>query len=186
MKRLAFINLILSMVFMASFSTWAQPMPPQGRPEGPRKEKLSPEKIAQAKTEVIRKEIGLDEKQFKKIYKIYLKEERAKQQALEGNMFPPPGGFPGGMPSGGPGDGFPGGGFPGGGRPPQGGSSGMGPGMPPPGMFGEMAVPTVGGKAIDSDEYIDAREKKFKKILTPEQYQKFRTVHPDPTGFFMD
>ena len=177
MRKSTFVCLVISMMFLLGTAAAAQPMPPQGRPEGPRKEKLSPEKIAQYKTDMIQKEIGLDEKQYKKIYKIYLKEEKAKKKALEGNMMPPPGGFPGGFPGGGPGGfpgGGPGGGFPGGGRPPQGGGPGMGQGAPPPGMFGEMSVPTVGGKPIDSDEYIEARDKKFRKILTPEQYRKLR------------
>ena len=72
-----------------------------------------------------------------------------------------------------------GGGFPG----------GPGAGGPPAGMFpggfGEMPKPTVGGKEIDSDEYIDAREEKFKKILTPGQYAAWRAHKPDPTGFFI-
>ena len=44
--------------------------------------------------------------------------------------------------------------------------------------------PMGGGKEIDSDEYIDAREAKFKKILSPEQYAKLRSAQPDPSGFF--
>lgn len=43
------------------------------------------------------------------------------------------------------------------------------------GGFGQPQKPTVGGKDIDSDEYIDAREEKFKKILTP-----------DPAGVFVN
>ena len=48
-----------------------------------------------------------------------------------------------------------------------------------------MDVPTVGGKAIDSDEYIESIKKEFMKILTPEQYTKFRSILPDPSGVFM-
>lgn len=175
MKNLLDFCLIIALVSIFSFGAEAQPMPPHRRPEGPRKEMQTPEQIAQAKTLRMQKEVDLNDKQFKKIYKIYLKEEQAKRESSEGFMAPPPGGFPGGGP----------GGFPGG-RPPMGGGPGMGHGAPPPGMFGEMAVPTVGGKAIDSDEYIDGREKKFKKILSPEQYKRFRSIHPDPTGFFVN
>ena len=57
--------------------------------------------------------------------------------------------------------------------------------MPFPGGFGGPQKPKVGGKEIDSDEYIDAREENFKKILTPEQYQTWRKLHPDPSGFFV-
>lgn len=91
--------------------------------------------------------VNLDEKQYKKIYKIYLKEEEAREAAFDFPMGPPPGmGFPG--------------------------------------EFGEPQKPSVGGKEIDSDEYIDAREAKFKKILTDEQYSTLRRVHPDPAGHF--
>ena len=108
--------------------------------------------------------VNLDSKQYKKIYQIYLKEENAKDAAMENfaPMGPPPADFRGGMPPMGP--------------PPA--------GMPFPGGMGEMKTPKVGGKDINSDEYIDAREAKFKKILTPEQYATWRELHPDPTGFF--
>lgn len=168
MRKSACICFVFVMMYAVTIAAYAQPMPPRRGQERHRKEIRTPEEIAKIKTERLQKEVILDDKQFKKIYKIYLKEEQAKQQAMEGNMMPPPGGFPGG------------------GRPPQGGGPGMGHGTPPHAMFGDMAVPTVGGKAIDSDEYIDSREKKFRKILTPEQYERFRSIHPDPSGFFMD
>lgn len=168
MRKSAYICFVFVMMYAVTIAAYAQPMPPHRGQERHRKEIRTPEEIAKIKTERLQKEVILDDKQFKKIYKIYLKEEQAKQQAMEGNMMPPPGGFPGG------------------GHPPQGGGPGMGHGTPPHAMFGDMAVPTVGGKAIDSDEYIDSREKKFRKILTPEQYERFRSIHPDPSGFFMD
>ena len=168
MRKSACICFVFVMMYAVTIAAYAQPMPPHRGQERHRKEIRTPEEIAKIKTERLQKEVILDDKQFKKIYKIYLKEEQAKQQAMEGNMMPPPGGFPGG------------------GRPPQGGGPGMGHGTPPHAMSGDMAVPTVGGKAIDSDEYIDSREKKFRKILTPEQYERFRSIHPDPSGFFMD
>lgn len=168
MRKSACICFVFVMMYAVTIAAYAQPMPPHRGQERHRKEIRTPEEIAKIKTERLQKEVILDDKQFKKIYKIYLKEEQAKQQAMEGNMLPPPGGFPGG------------------GHPPQGGGPGMGHGTPPHAMFGDMAVPTVGGKAIDSDEYIDSREKKFRKILTPEQYERFRSIHPDPSGFFMD
>lgn len=168
MRKSACVCFVFVMMYAVTIAAYAQPMPPHRGQERHRKEIRTPEEIAKIRTERLQKEVILDDKQFKKIYKIYLKEEQAKQQAMEGNMMPPPGGFPGG------------------GHPPQGGGPGMGHGTPPHAMFGDMAVPTVGGKAIDSDEYIDSREKKFRKILTPEQYERFRSIHPDPSGFFMD
>ena len=117
------------------------------------------------------KAIDLDAKQYKKIYKIFLKEENAKDEAIQAMMPPFPGGP--GMGGGFPGGGFPGGGFPGGGFPGGPGAGGPPAGMPSPGDFGQMQKPTVGGKEIDSDEYIDAREAKFRKILTSEQLSKW-------------
>ena len=187
MNKCSVVVLILLLSLGMSTSN-AQPRPE--RPPMP-----TPEEIAQRKTEKMDKEISLDEKQVKKIFKIYLKEENAKKEAREGG-FPPMGGFPGGGPGGFPGGapgGFPGGGpggfgggFPGGGGgfpgPPPG---GMRPEGFPGGMPGGPLTATVNGKDIESDEYIDWREKKFKKILTPEQYQRFITIHPDPTEFFI-
>ena len=167
---------IIATLIIVSVAVSAQPPRPQGG-HGPRPEKrLSPDEIARKKTDDMDKVLSLDEKQYKKIYRIYLKEENARQQAFEsmGPMGPPPGGMPpmgGGFPgSGGFSGGFPGG-FSGAGGPPPG---MMGGGMPPMGDW-EPAKPQVGGKDIDSDEYIDAREKKFQKILTEEQYRKWRT-----------
>ena len=155
---------------------------------------VSPEESATQRTDEMDRVLHLDKKQYKKIYKIFLKEENAREAARFGGFgggFPMggPGGFEGGMPMGGPGGfgggmppmGGPGGGFggPGGGMPPMGDFEGM------PGDFpGSPQKATVNGKDIDSDEYIDAREKKFQKILTPEQYSHWRRIHPDPSGFF--
>lgn len=135
-------------------------------------------------------ELKLTEKQYKKIYKIYLKEENARKEAMSaGPMGMPPMGGPGGSRGGGrpphggmhggPQGGF-GGGQPDGGRMMQGEGQGMPEGFPAM----EKPVAKVGGKDIESDEYMDAREEKFRKILTPEQYSRWRTEHPDPAGVF--
>lgn len=166
---------------LSSFCALAQMQrPPMPKGESPHREQLkfTPKERATQRTEEMHKAVKLDEKQYKKIYKIFISEENAKQTAMEsGPMGPPPGGFPGGAPP--QGGGFPSGGFPGGP-----GMSGPPSGMPFPGGFGEPQKPTVNGKPIDSDEYIDAREAKFKKILSPEQYATWRRLHPDPSGFF--
>ena len=132
------------------------------------------------------KAVNLDEKQYKKIYRIFLKEENAKDSAMGngGPMGPPPAGSEGRPPQGGGSFGAPRMGGPGAGGPPVGRVNGDG--MPPKGGFpgGGPQKVTVGGKDIDSDEYIDEREAKFKKILSPEQYSTWRRLHPDPTGFF--
>lgn len=104
MRKSACICFVFVMMYAVTIAAYAQPMPPHRGQERHRKEIRTPEEIAKIKTERLQKEVFLDDKQFKKIYKIYLKEEQAKQQAMEGNMMPPPGGapggFPGGMPSG--------------------------------------------------------------------------------------
>lgn len=180
MKTVKIIQSLVLLMAVSSFLVSAQP--PQRPPMGPehgempeRPVRMSAKEKAERRTDMMHKTVNLTEKQYKKIYKIYLKEENAKEAAMNGPMGMPPGGFPGGGFPGGPG-GFPGGGFPGG----PGGPGGFG----GPG-FGEQQKATVGGKEIDSDEYIDEREAKFQKILTPEQYAAWRAKNPDPTGYFI-
>ena len=146
-------------MIISTFSAKAQMPDRPARPERP-----TAIKRAERRANEMAFAVNLDSKQYKKIYQIYLKEENAKDAAMENfaPMGPPPADFRGGMPPMGP--------------PPA--------GMPFPGGMGEMKTPKVGGKDINSDEYIDAREAKFKKILTPEQYATWRELHPDPTGFF--
>ena len=147
---------------------------------------MSAQERAESRTQEMDKAVNLDEKQYKKIYRIFLKEENAKDSAMGngGPMGPPPAGSEGRPPQGGGSFGAPRMGGPGAGGPPVGRVNGDG--MPPKGGFpgGGPQKVTVGGKDIDSDEYIDEREAKFKKILSPEQYSTWRRLHPDPTGFF--
>ena len=160
-----------------------RPEHPEGRPRPEHHQmSLTPRQRAEQRTNEMDKAVRLDDKQYKKIYKIFLKEENAKETAMGngGPMGPPPGGMGGFPPQGG----FPGGPGMGGGFP--GGPSGPPSGMPFPGGFGQPQKPTVGGKEIDSDEYIDAREAKFRKILSAEQYDTWRKLHPDPSGFFFE
>lgn len=162
---------------MSSVCIYAQPERPV---------RMTPEERAERRTDEMEKAVGLDSRQYKKIYRIYLKEENAKeaQMADRGPMGPPPQGGPGGQRMEGPGAGGPPPGGMHGSRPPQGGPSSTG--MSPKGDFtGQPRNAAVGGKDIDSDEYIDAREAKFRKILSSEQYATWRRLHPDPTGFFM-
>ena len=156
MNKIKLIQSFIIYMIIATFSVSAQ-MPE--RPERP-----TATKRAERRANEMAFAVNLDSKQYKKIYQIYLKEENAKDAAMENfaPMGPPPADFRGGMPPMGP--------------PPA--------GMPFPGGMGEMKTPKVGGKDINSDEYIDAREAKFKKILTPEQYATWRELHPDPSGFF--
>ncbi len=188
MKTNRLICAVILVLTISSLSMSAQP--PRGHyPEGrPRPEhhmvSFTPRQRAEQRTNEMDKAVRLDDKQYKKIYKIFLKEENAKENAMGngGAMGPPPGGMGGGPPQGG----FPGGSGMGGGFPGGPGAAGPPSGMPFPGDFGEPQKPTVGGKEIDSDEYIDAREAKFRKILSAEQYSKWRKLHPDPSGFFFE
>ena len=203
MKKIRLIHAAIIAMAISLPSAKAQPHWPQGPGEGPgiRSEfkMRTPAERAEQKTDMMNKAVNLDKKQYKKIYSIFLKEEKAKEQAMMG--FFQGGSFPGGMPGGpGMGGGFPGGGpgmgggFPGGGPGMGGGFPGGGPGMGrpeggrPEGMtfpgMENMPKPKVGGKEIDSDEYIYEREKKFMKILTPEQYAAWRRFQPNPKKGF--
>ena len=185
MKTIKFILTAVASVTISTLFVCAQPQRPPfpgNHEERPVRPSATPKERAEKRTDEMDKVVRLDEKQYKKIYKIYLKEEKAKETAMGngGPMGPPPGGFPGGPGMGG---GFPGG-FPGAGGFPGGSEMGEGfPGGMPEGQW-EPQKPAVGGKEIDSDEYIDAREKKFRKILSQEQYARWRAHCPDPAGFF--
>lgn len=173
MKTIRLICTAATVLTISCISATAQPTRPRHSEGWPVPERhlmtLTPRQRAEMRANEIDKAVRLDAKQYKKIYKIFLKEENAKEAAMgAGPMGPPPGGMGGFPPQGGvfPGEPGMGGGFPdgpGAGGPPS--------GMPFPGGFGEPQKPSVGGKEIDSDEYIDAREAKFKKILSPEQYE---------------
>lgn len=178
MNKIKLIQSFIIFMIISTFSAKAQMPDRPARPERP-----TAIKRAERRANEMAFAVNLDSKQYKKIYQIYLKEENAKDAAMENfaPMGPPPADFRGGMPP------------MGAGAPPRPGMGGdfSGPkaggspaGMPFPGGMGEMKTPKVGGKDINSDEYIDAREAKFKKILTPEQYAIWRELHPDPTGFF--
>lgn len=87
-----------------------------------KKEVPNPEKAAQRRTDEMDKTLNLTEKQYKKIYKLFLKEEKEKVEAM---MQRHPGGMNGQPPMGG--------------RPPMGG--GMQPQVLPPMPEGERPGP---------------------------------------------
>ncbi|WP_443934468.1 DUF4890 domain-containing protein [Phocaeicola plebeius] len=136
-----------------------------------KKEVPNPEKAAQRRTDEMDKALNLTEKQYKKIYKLFLKEEKEKVEAM---MQRHPGGMNGQPPMGGR---HPmGGGRPpmGGGMPPQGG------GFPGMGGFPEGMSPEERMKehAEKMQKEQEKREKKIRKILTEEQYATWQTVKP--------
>lgn len=131
-----------------------------------KKEVPNPEKAAQRRTDEMDKALNLTEKQYKKIYKLFLKEEKEKVEAM---MQRHPGGMDG--------------------QPPMGGRPPMGGGMPPqgggfPGMgeFPEGMSPEERMKehAEKMQKEQEKREKKIRKILTEEQYATWQTVKPQP------
>lgn len=138
-----------------------------------KKEVPNPEKAAQRRTDEMDKALNLTEKQYKKIYKLFLKEEKEKVEAM---MQRHPGGMDGQHPMGG----SPpmGGGRPpmGGGMPPQGG------GFPGMGEFPEGMSPEERMKehAEKMQKEQEKREKKIRKILTEEQYAIWQTMKPQP------
>ena len=138
-----------------------------------KKEVPNPEKAAQRRTDEMDKALNLTEKQYKKIYKLFLKEEKEKVEAM---MQRHPGGMNGQPPMAG--------------RPPMGGGRPpMGGGMPPqgggfPGMggFPEGMSPEERMKehAEKMQKEQEKREKKIRKILTEEQYAIWQTMKPQP------
>ncbi len=142
---------------------------------------ISPERKAQMLTERMDSLLGLDKKQYKKLYKINLKEARRQAENAESSPFRM-GGHPG----------------EGGGRPPRG--NGMGPGGPgghggpgggrPPHDFdGNHGSPQhKRGLSPEDMEKIKQKEakerekteKKIKKILTSEQYERWLNANTRP------
>ncbi len=118
------------------------------------KEVPNPEKEARKLTDEMDELLQLTEKQYKKVYKLNLKEEKEKVERMTGkNPF-------------------------GGGRPPM---FPMG-GMPPMGGFppeGKRRLPMPDNMQEDMQNRIEKRNKKLKKILTDEQYEKWMSRKPE-------
>lgn len=112
------------------------------------KEIPNPEKAARKLTDEMDELLQLTEKQYKKIYKLNLKEEKEKIERMTGKTF-----FEGGRPF----------------MPPM-------DGMPPQGSFppmNGMRPPMPESMQEDVENQIEKRNKKLKKILTDEQYDKW-------------
>ncbi|GEM_PF-1471083 len=142
---------------------------------------ISPERKAQMLTERMDSLLGLDKKQYKKLYKINLKEARRQAENAESSPFRM-GGHPG----------------EGGGRPPRG--NGMGPGGPgghggpgggrPPHDFdgnhgGPQHERGLSPEDMEKLKQKEAKErekteKKIKKILTSEQYERWLNANTRP------
>lgn len=137
-----------------------------------KRELPNPERDARRQTDKLKTALGLTDKQYEKIYKLNLKEQKemlnSTRQGNSQNM--PMGGPMGGM----------------------GGMSGGGPGGMPGGMGGmnpPMGPPPGGGApgnfkpSSDMQDKMKTRDKKMKKILTAEQYEKWKAMKPErPEG----
>lgn len=150
---------------------------------------ISPERKAQMVTERMDSLLGLDKKQYKKLYKINLKEARRQAENAASSPFRM-GGQPGQGSAGGPDEG--------GGRPPRG--NGMGPGGPgghgggggrPPRDFGGNHGGPQSDRRLSPEDMEKLKkkeakerektEKKIRKILTTEQYDLWQNANPHPS-----
>lgn len=123
----------------------------------------NPEKIATQQTDQMKKLLQLTDKQYKKIYKLNLKEQKDRFKAMQSSDSQR-------SPMGGP--------RMGGERPP------MGEGEPPmmgggdfsgPGRMGGGPMMNRNNNSADSQKKsAEAKEKKIKKILTKDQYEKWQ------------
>ena len=165
-------HLLAICMLLLSGSVWAQE-------QAPKKKRIGYEQM----TQIMTKDLKLDEKQQKKVAKLNKKYktliEGEEHKAPEGGRPPmgerPSGGGPGGMPGGGPGGGGFGGGMPGG--------SGFGGGMPGGGFGGgPRGGGMPGGHSQDKSYDFDKNQKKYdkaiSKILSSEQMDGYQQIKP--------
>lgn len=143
-KNMKLIGLAVSLTCCAGFIDAQEANEPQERQQQEKhlpREVLNPEKVATQMTEQMNKLLQLTDKQYKKIYKLNLKEQKAFFKAMQNSDdYRPPmgeGGFPGRM--------------------------GGGP---------MMSRDT--NSADSQKKAAETKEKKIKKILTKEQYEKWQ------------
>lgn len=165
--------LCLAALMSVSSTAFAVALPdePQQEKQAPAKEIPNPEKTARRLTDEMDKVLNLTEKQYKKIYKLNLKEEREKLEALIGRGDKEAGRPP--MMGGGRPPMMDGGGQPpmmGGGQPPMMGGRGGHPMMRPSGDHEKMKE--------DIEKRAEKKMKKLRKILNDEQYDLWLTMKP--------
>ncbi len=137
---------------------------------------ISPEAIAEHKAMKMDEDLELTEKQYKKVYKLFLNVERSRISNFSGMRppqggMPPMGGGPGGMMGGGPG-----------GMPPGGMMGGMPGGMPggaPPQNFGGGQFPQGPPMGMPDNSEEEKIEKKLRKILTEQQYDRWESLRSE-------
>jgi len=177
MKR--FLTLVC-VALMTSALAMAQPgggfgggMPGGGMPgmSGGSSSSVDTKEIATKMADRLKEQLDLTDQQYKKVFKVY------RQEAQYQNNTSSMSGFGGGMPGGGFGGGMPGGMGPGMG-------GGMPEGAPSMGSLPEGAPEFDKDKApgmLKLDEKGQEKvNKKFEKILTPEQYKKYLNLQMAP------
>ena len=163
-KNMKLIGLAVCLTCCAGFINAQEANEPQERQQEKRlpREVLNPEKVATQMTDQMNKLLQLTDKQYKKIYKLNLKEQKAFFKAMQNSdgQRPPMGeghGMRGGRPP------------MGGGQPPMMGEGGF------PGRMGGGPMMNKDSNSADSQKKAaEAKEKKIKKILTKEQYEKWQ------------
>lgn len=157
--------LCLAALMSVSSTAFAVALPdePQQEKQTSVKEIPNPEKTARRLTDEMDKVLNLTEKQYKKIYKLNLKEEREKLEALIGRGDKEAGRPPmmdgGGQPP-----------MMDGGQPPMMGGRGGHPMMRPSGDHEKMKE--------DIEKRAEKKMKKLRKILSDEQYDLWLTMKP--------
>ena len=149
--------LTLAAALVMTFTAVAQPpmgQGPRGREfpkDGPKFEQQDPAQVAQKQTDQLDKLVSLTPKQYKKIYKFHKRQAEERQSEME-NFRPE--GVPGGRPDGmGP---------------------GMGSGRPPrDGQF-RPEFRNEGMKDL-MEEQQEKKVKKYRKVLTADQFQKWES-----------
>lgn len=161
MKKLIFITACATFMFVTSGSICVYGQEPEERKPEMRKF-VDPETTAREQTDKMKAELNLTDKQYKKVYKLNLKEAKAKaaesKSGNRGSMGKPMGG--GGMHPG---------------MRPDGGR------MRPDGGFGPKAELGKDSTALNEKaEQMRKRaakiEKKMKKILNTEQYENWQSM----------
>ena len=154
MKLIGLAACLISCTSLAVAQENPEPQERQQHEQRLPREVLNPEKIATQMTDQMQESLQLTEKQYKKIYKLNLKEQKEHFKAMQnsGEQRPPMGGPPMG-----------------GGEPPMMGEGGF------PGGMGERPMMNKEQDSADAQKKAaETKEKKIKKILTTEQYEKWQ------------
>lgn len=161
MKLIGLAACLISCTSLAVAQENPEPQERQQHEQRLPREVPNPEKIATQMTDQMQESLQLTDKQYKKIYKLNLKEQKEHFKAMQnsGEQRPPMGGpgMRGGRPP------------MGGGEPPMMGEGGF------PGGMGERPMMNKEQSSADTQKKVaEAKEKKIKKILTTEQYGKWK------------